>query len=181
VLGTLGQSVGALKPSIRLLRPGAAEGTSVLRALGRAAPRLDPVLTGVRTLAPLTARALPQLKSVLCQLNQMASYLGPYDRQIAMLFADMGSATDYVDADGHAARLDGLLSDNSVTFYDKNTSKLVDTLLKGAGALLQGIQQRGYNPYPAPGVNGEPTVGRGVMGPADARGVIKFPHVTAAC
>jgi phospholipid/cholesterol/gamma-HCH transport system substrate-binding protein len=181
VLGNLGQWLKNMQPSVQVLQPAATEGTDVLHELGHAVPRLLPVLGSLRSIAPSATATLPKFRSVFCQANPLFTYLAPYNQALAMVFANMGSATNYTDADGHAARLYGLLSDNSTTIYDQATSKLVNALIGDAGGLLHATRQSGYNPYPAPGINGPPSVGEGVLGPAQAPGVIPYTRVKASC
>jgi phospholipid/cholesterol/gamma-HCH transport system substrate-binding protein len=181
VLGNLGRWLGDVRPSVQILRPAASEGSAVLRELGRTVPQFLPVLQGLRSLSPAASQALPQLRGVFCQANPLFGYLAPYERALAMVFANMGSGTNYTDADGHAARLYGVISDNSATVFDQNTSQIVNALVGAGSGLLHPTRQTGYNPYPAPGFSGPPSVGEGVLGPAAARGAIPYTRVTADC
>ncbi len=177
VVANLAVALRDLDPAVALLRPAAAEGRGVLRALDTATPPLTGTLARVRSLSGPTAKALPALRGALCQANPLLRYLEPYRRNATSFVQNLASATNYYDANGHAARLLSLVGENSFSPVDAKTSSALDTLLKAG--VLQKVNSRGYEPFARPDDVSPPTTGDGANGPSSYRRA--YPHVTADC
>lgn len=149
VLSNTAQAVRDLGSAIRLLRPVAQDGDALVRELGRSAPRLSATLARLPVVSEPATESLPRLRSVLCQVEPMAVYLKPYFREVTSVLQNMGYATNWYDANGHAARLFASVGEQTPKVLDAKTGRLVDTLLE-AGLLGQ-LGAMGYNPFPKPG------------------------------
>jgi ABC-type transporter Mla subunit MlaD len=177
VVSNLAAAVNELSPAIHTLLPAAQEGTAVVNQLGQTAPELQSTLARLRGLSAPAARALPQVGSVLCQLNPAAKYLSPYSPELAALLQDMGSATNFFDANAHAARLYVTVGEDTLKFLSPPVAAVVHSLLN-TGVL--GLHDTAaYNPFPAAGNAGETST------PADAAGwasvKARYPRITANC
>jgi phospholipid/cholesterol/gamma-HCH transport system substrate-binding protein len=116
VLGDLAAAVNELSPAVHTLLPAAQEGRAVVSELGQTAPLLQSTLGRLRGVSAPAVRALPQLRGTLCQLTPAAKYLSPYAGELAALLQGMGSATNFYDANGHAARLFVTVGENTLNF-----------------------------------------------------------------
>jgi hypothetical protein len=88
----------------------------------------------------------------------------------------MGYATNWYDANGHAARLFASVGEQSPKMLGDNTSRLVSMLL--SSGLLGKLGSAGYNPLPKPGEAAE-TATPG--SPATMSDVKRYPRIKAAC
>jgi len=177
VLSQTADAVRGLGPAIGLLGPVAHEGRTLMAELGRTAPKLSDTLDRVPAVATPAAAALPQVKRVLCQLEPAAAYLKPYHREVTSVLQNMGYATNFYDATGHAARLFVSVGEHSAQFLDEPTAQTLSALL--SSGILGKLGNVGYSPLPPPGGGGE-TVSASTA-PTVATVKQPYPHVTAAC
>jgi phospholipid/cholesterol/gamma-HCH transport system substrate-binding protein len=177
VLSNLASAIVALRPAASLLRPAADEGQVVVNELGQTAPALQTTMARLQALSPPALRALPQLRSMLCQVNPAVSYLSPYAADLAALIQGLGSATNFYDATGHGARLMPSVGVDNLKIYNAPTAAAINQLLNTG--LIGKAYSTGYNPYPAPGAAGDTSVGLGWYGPAAVKQ--QYPHIVAAC
>jgi phospholipid/cholesterol/gamma-HCH transport system substrate-binding protein len=179
VLSNAAGLINQLNPTLGQLTPAAKTGRRLMQELARSAAPLEGTLGKLRSLSGPAAGALPQLRSVLCQVTPMTEYLKPYGPELAAVFSNMGSSTNFYDATGHAARIMPLVNDDALSTFDEPTSKAVDALLRVG--LLQKTRQRGYNAYPKPGDAGPPSTGDGLLGFSDAAKHQPYRRIHAAC
>lgn len=177
VLSDTAGAVRNLKPAVRSLRPAAAEGRRVLTELERTAPQLERVLAELRRVAGPTADALPPLRATLCELNPLISYIEPYARDVGVHVANLASGTNFYNAEAHAARVHGVVSDSSPVIYDPATSGAADRLL--SIGVLSRFRELGWNPYPEPGAIADVTTGTGATGPHDSG--LPFERLAPSC
>jgi phospholipid/cholesterol/gamma-HCH transport system substrate-binding protein len=177
VVEHLATAVTALRPALRELRPAAATGSTTVRELGRAAPKLSRVLDAVDAVAPSATAALPQARKVLCQVNPMLSFLSPYARDLSAVFQNMASATNYYDANGHAARLHAMVGEASLPPTTDGLNDALDAVLEGG--LVSQVHEIGYNPQPRAGDTVPPVEGRNQSGAR--RSTLKYTRVPADC
>jgi hypothetical protein len=114
---------------------------------------------------------------VLCQLNPIAKYLSPYARDLGAFVANLGSATNFYDATGHAARIYAMVGQTSVAAISPELSQ--DLKLLQQVGIVGSDKTVGYEPYPAPLEAGIPHRGHGETGPPDS--TIKYPRLRADC
>jgi phospholipid/cholesterol/gamma-HCH transport system substrate-binding protein len=177
VLSRLATAVNDLDPSIHTLLPAADEGTRVLDQLGLAAPPLESTLARLRSISAPAARTLPDLHAVLCQTTPAAAYLLPYAQEFSTLLQDMGSAANFYDANGHAARLYVTVGEDSIKYFSPQLAAAVHEL---ANLGVIGIHDNlAYNPFPAPGDAGETATA------SDPAGFLSdtkpYPRIQAEC
>jgi phospholipid/cholesterol/gamma-HCH transport system substrate-binding protein len=177
VVGDLATAVDDLGPAIELLHPAAEQGRSLVREIGRAAPPLTGTLARLTKLSGPAVRTLPELKATLCQLNPALRYLSPYSKELSGVLQAMGSATNFYDANGHAARLFASVGTNSARLLPTDTSKFLQKLITVGGA--SDLYRIGYNPFPAPGQAGETAPNDGPVGPEDVKR--PYPRIQADC
>jgi phospholipid/cholesterol/gamma-HCH transport system substrate-binding protein len=177
VVSRLADALLAVRPAVQRLRPAAQEGRDLVREVDRAAPALRTILTGVRDAQPAATAALPQVRKVLCQVNPALQRLAPYSRHLVTVFQHMGSAANYYDAQGHAARLHAMVGEFSVPPTDANTQDALDALFE-SGTLEQ-LHQIGYNPYPKATESFPPQEGVGASGLLKTK--IPYERVKAEC
>jgi phospholipid/cholesterol/gamma-HCH transport system substrate-binding protein len=176
VLSDLAAAVQELSPAIHNLLPAAREGTTVVNALGDVAPRLQSTLGRLRRLSGPATRALPALNGTLCQLNPAAQYLSPYSKEFASLLQDMGSAANFYDPNGHAARLFVTVGENTLKFESPQAAAAIHSLLNTG---ILGLNENlGYNPLPAPGNAGETASSGAAPGVTDVK---SYPRIQASC
>jgi phospholipid/cholesterol/gamma-HCH transport system substrate-binding protein len=175
---SLASTVRALGPSVAALRPAAQTARSLVRELGAAAPPLTTTVKRLRQVSGPASSALPAIGKIFCQTNPALDYLRPYAEDIPRVLQDLGSTTNYYDANGHAARLFATFGSNDLAALTPTTAKMVDTLLR-AGAIGKHTSAHGYDPLPAPGKLDDLTRGRGIAGPSDVKE--KYPRIKAAC
>lgn len=174
-------AVDRLAPAIAGLPAAAHQGRAVVGELGRAAPKVTPVLTGLRRLsAPLVA-ALPQLRQTLCQVNPMLDYLQPYIPDIRGALVNLGSIANSYDALGHTIALTPVVSDTQIAALPEEIQDDAHLLIKAG--LLGTTSARAYDPYPKPGELGTGnSVGNTASGPKNVRAAgYTYPRVRAAC
>lgn len=177
VLGNLAVAVNDLDPALHTLLPAAREGNAVLHELGVTAPPLVTTLARLRRIAAPAAGALPQLRGVLCQAQPAVRYLAPYAQEFGTLLEDMGSATNFYDANAHAARLYVTVGADSLKYFSGQIGSAVQQLTNlGVLGLHDSL---GYNPFPAPGNAGE-TNGPGIAN-SYSQVTQRYPRITAAC
>jgi ABC-type transporter Mla subunit MlaD len=145
--------------------------------LGAAAPKLSRTLARVSPVAKPASRALPQVKAVLCELQPVAAYLKPYAREVTAVLQQMGYATNWYDANGHAARLFASVGENSIQFLDDKAARTVDSLLEAG--LLGKIGAHGYNPFPKPGEAAETATPASPATMFDVKDT--YPRIKADC
>jgi phospholipid/cholesterol/gamma-HCH transport system substrate-binding protein len=177
VVANLAKAVTELQPTIAALRPAAQDGRELLRELGDAAPKLRGTLANLERLSGPALTALPQVEALLCEANPAVKYLAPYARELQTLIGNMGSATNYYDATGHAGRLYAMVGETSLTAQTPELLRGFE-LLRQAG-LLNPVTQIGYNAYPKPGQAGSTIVGRGLRSYRDVKE--PYPRVEAEC
>ncbi len=177
VLDDLGKAITELDPSFAALRPAAQQGREAVRELGVAAPQVQTTLSRIRALSVPFSRATPELKRTMCQINPAVAFVAPYAQELANLFGNTGSVTNFYDATGHSGRLQALVSDASFGGNTPETSAAAKLLL--TSGLVGEANNGGYNPEPAPGGARDVTKGRGRIGPADVKE--PFHRVEAEC
>jgi virulence factor Mce-like protein len=177
VVSNLSTAIGDLQPAVDALQPAANDGRRLVAALSTTAPRLVTTLAKVRAATPSTVQALPRVRSVLCQLNPIAKYLSPYARDLGAFVANLGSATNFYDATGHAARIYAMVGQTSVAAISPELSQ--DLKLLQQVGIVGSDKTVGYEPYPAPLEAGIPHRGHGETGPPDS--TIKYPRIRADC
>lgn len=180
VLSELAHTVRDLRPVVSRLNPAAREGRSVMSELKGAAPRLEQVLGKLRTLSGPGSKAMPKLRSTLCQFNPLVKYLEPYHREIGAYMGTYASVVSWHDANGHAEREYPLYDESSLVAYSESTAKTAKQLMDLG--LIGKVQQKGFNAYPKPGTLLTPApqrVGFGDAGPADSKE--PYTRVQAEC
>jgi phospholipid/cholesterol/gamma-HCH transport system substrate-binding protein len=178
VVARLATAVNDLGPTIKLLRPAAQEGHSVVDQLGTAAPPLQRTLTSLQRLSGPATQTLPQLGAALCQVNPLVRYVSPYGSELASMITGLGSAVNAYDANGHIARLYIGIGPNSLLGVQSPSVAKAESTLLSSGLLSQ-LHLLGYNPYPAPGHASDTTVGAHSIGPQGA--ATKYPRIQADC
>jgi virulence factor Mce-like protein len=177
VISSLAAAVYELRPAVRSLLPAAVEGRAVVTELGQAAPALQSTLDRLRRISAPAAHALPQLHGALCQLTPAARYLSPYASEFSSLLQGMGSATNFYDANGHAARLYATVGEDTLKFISPSLAGAMRTLFSTG---ILGVQDKlAYNPLPAPGGSGEAATLSDAPGFASV--THPYPRITAAC
>ncbi|WP_354698939.1 hypothetical protein DSM112329_04638 [Paraconexibacter sp. AEG42_29] len=181
VVLSLATAVRQVRPAVRALRPAASEGRGVVRELGAAAPPLEGTLARVRALSGPATKALPQLRSMFCQLNPMIRYLKPYTNDVVSTLAGLGSAANSYDAIGHVIRLVPLVSENELAGLPKSVSDPVFELMNKG--ILGKLRPLSFNPYPEPNQIGKvDQIKTPVNGPEGlAKSGWVYPRVTADC
>jgi phospholipid/cholesterol/gamma-HCH transport system substrate-binding protein len=178
VLSNLARALSDISPAVHALRPASTEGVTLLRSLGGAAPQLRNVLEGLNGLSAPTVAAMPELHATLCQLNPILKYASPYGEDLAAIFQNFGSAGNPYDAGGHGARaLESLTTADAGGIAPASVIQAEQTLL-GSG-LFAKLNQTGFDPFPLPGEINQTVRGRGIYGPASAKNVFTYTHVTA--
>jgi phospholipid/cholesterol/gamma-HCH transport system substrate-binding protein len=177
VLSKLATAVNLLNPAVRALRPAAEDGNALIQELGAAAPSLDTTLAHLRTISAPASSALPEVHKTLCQVTPAAKYLSPYAKEFSALLEDMGSATNFYDANAHAARLYFTVGQLSLNYFSPQASDAIGQLLNlGILGLSSHI---GYDPLPKPGAAGE------TWSPSDPTSYltdkIPYPRISAEC
>jgi len=177
VLANLARAITDLQPTVRLLAPVAERTTGVVGELDHAAPALRSLLGDLRKASPSLAAMMPALRATLCQAGPVIDYVRPYSKDLVALLTNLGSATNFYDANGHGARLYPTIGAEA---YGATSPELATALakLQNTGAIGT-VALTGYEPYPKPGAIGSSATGRGASGPADYKG--GYDRVQAAC
>jgi phospholipid/cholesterol/gamma-HCH transport system substrate-binding protein len=169
-----------VSPAVHLLTPASQSGVQLLKALGGAAYPLRGVLRNLEKLQKPASAALPQVHSLLCQVNPILRYAAPYGPEAGAFLQNFGSAGNAYDASGHAARAFALVTPAAAAGALTPQMAAAEKLLETVG-LARGLARNGYNPFPGPGQLGRTTAGTGAFGPVAAGKLFKYPHVTADC
>ena len=182
VVNDLTSATADLEPVVDLLGPASRTGTTVLRNLAGAAPPLEDTLEAVTRLSDPLPKALPELRTALCQVNPALRYILPYKVDLFSIVTGLGSASNSYDATGHLARLAPVMSASSVSGLPPAVTKARRTLLESG---LFGISNAiSYDPYVKPGEVGstEANAKGFPRGPEQlAKSGYKYPRVTADC
>lgn len=151
VIGELATAAQRLTPAVRDLAPAASEGQQTVVGLDRFARAALPTVTRLRPFSRAGEALVPPLAGILRQLNPFVAYLGPYALDIARFFGVEAAVTENTDEVGHVARplvpisrsyLAGLLPANVQAFLQAHSGNL---------------DVRGFNPYPRPATDGNPS------------------------
>lgn len=177
VITELAATLNSLQPAIKSLRPATTSGRQLLAEVDRGAAPITGVLNRLRTTATPVAKALPQLKSALCQINPALDYVAPYAPEAAAMFSGLASGVNGYDATGHFGRVYAMVSENSFNGYPEGVSQAANKLL--STGLLNKFHMLGYNPYPDQGTLGNYAQGSGATGPSDVK--TPYHRVQAAC
>ncbi len=183
VVQKLATTLRDLQPAITSLAPAASEGRTVVSQLHAAAPGLSTTLNKARALSQPAAAALPELKSMLCQVNPMLKYIEPYTGDVISFVQGFGSAVNSYDDIGHLVRLVPIVGDDSLVGLPANVSSAIDELAHAG--LLEETTSLSWDPYPAPGQIGKEhaTGTDDVIGPSQLRadtGYV-YPHIATSC
>lgn len=177
VLTDLGAAVNELNPAIHDLAPAATIGTQVVSKLGSVAPSLQTTLTRLRGISTPATQALPGVKSLLCQANPALKYLDPYSKDFGTLLEDMGSALNFYDANGHAARLYATVGADTLQYLSPQAASAMRQLAK-LGAI--GLHyQLGYSPLPGPNNAGETATSSTATSYENVKS--SYPRIKASC
>ncbi|MHB8696139.1 MAG: MlaD family protein [Solirubrobacteraceae bacterium] len=179
VVANLASVLIRIRPAVGDLGPASNQTVGILHDLSLAEPGLKTTLDELRTVAPPTSDTLPKVKGVLCQLLPMARYLKPYTPDILAAVIGLGSATNWYDANAHAARLFPTVGTNNPVLLNAQMATLANQLLANGVQVIHKTRILGYTPLMPPGGSLNTTVGRGVIGPAEV--TQKYPHLLPAC
>jgi phospholipid/cholesterol/gamma-HCH transport system substrate-binding protein len=184
VIYNLATTLHDLQPAITSLQPAATEGQAVVGELASTAPRLQTTLNNARKLSNPTTSALPQARYLLCQINPMLKYIGPYTNDIIAFITNFGSAVNGYDNISHLVRLVPTLGDNSISGLPPAVSTATYDLIHAG--ILGNTLSLTWNPYPKPGQIGTEhasATNNGVIGPSQlkAKTGYVYPHVTSDC
>jgi hypothetical protein len=145
----------------------------------------------VRSVAKPATGALPQIRSVLCQVNPMLRYIDPnpsssapsYVNDLIAFITNFGSAVNGYDNISHLVRLVPILGDNSISGLPSSVSTATYDLLHAG--ILGNSTALTWDPYPKPGLIGSEhaTGDPAVIGPSQlkAKTGYVYPHITASC
>ena len=173
VLTNLAGAIDDVDPAVRRLAPAAREGQRLMQEISAAAPPLGRVVDRLERTANPLAAVLPGTKKLLCEVRPMLAYLAPYAKDVTSLVQGMASATNYYDANGHAARLYVAVGADSPVV---KSSEILDKILNAG--IFDGIHLTGWNPYPEPGKADDTETGARRNGPGE-KGA--YTRVKAAC
>jgi len=181
VLSDVALALREIRPAVRRLAPAARTGRSAVAELGAAAPRLEKTLAGLTRVAGPAAKALPSLRSTLCEVNPVIRYAKPYTDDVISAVAGLGSSANSYDALGHVIRLTAIFSDNSAVAMPDEVTAAAQTLLHSG--FLSKSYALNWNPYPQPGRIGKDSgVGKDILGPeALGKSGYVYPRIHADC
>jgi ABC-type transporter Mla subunit MlaD len=181
VLTDLAGAVAAARPAVAALPQATQQGSAVLQSLSGASPELEQTLHQATTASAPLARALPTVKTTLCQFNPMLGYIQGRAYQALSVLIGLGSASNSYDATGHLIRLFPILGDASLAGLPDSVIRADQTLLHGG--ILGASTALSYDPYPQPGALGvDQAINGGPIGPSEISGSgYRYPHVTAEC
>jgi phospholipid/cholesterol/gamma-HCH transport system substrate-binding protein len=176
VLFNLADAINEVDPAVHALAPAATRGTGLLHQVALTAPPLQTTLARLRTLAPAATTTLPSTHQLLCQINPALQYLDPYARELSTVIQDMGSATNFYDANAHAARLYATVGADTLQYLSPQAASAMHTLSSGVIGLHYAL---GYNPLPKPGDAAENATASTSAGYQTVQA--PYPDVKAAC
>jgi len=181
VVRRLAVAADDLEPAITRLGPASDEGRKLLAEVSRAAGPLGTTLRRATTLAPPLVKALPALRSALCEANPAIRYLKPYTDDLVQMIIGLGSAANAYDAIGHVIRLTPIVSESSLVGLPPEVSGAAHTLLRSG--LLAKTSGLTLIPYPKAGRVGKDAAAPGDTVPTtDAlRKTYKYPRVMPDC
>jgi phospholipid/cholesterol/gamma-HCH transport system substrate-binding protein len=186
VIDNLASAAIKLKPALDLLNPASVSGIKLVRALGGASPALKNVLVNLAKLQPSTAKAMPALHAIDCQLDPIARFLAPYGGDIAAFFQSFGGADDMYQTNGAHQLIASLLVDPSSFFRGVETQPNVNSLLTtlfNYGIFQKAGGTEGFHGLVPPGDIASLTYGgaNNDNGPIQWGAGHPYPHVTQDC
>jgi phospholipid/cholesterol/gamma-HCH transport system substrate-binding protein len=120
----------------------------------------------LRTFATATQPAVPDLDALLREVDPAVQYLAPFSREFGFFFGDNSYVDTARDAEGHYARVFGVVDQRDFSGYTPQMQQVVNALI--AAGDLQTLKAQGSNSYPAAGTAGHPHPFSGT-----------YPHVVA--
>jgi len=186
VVTELASTVLKLQPALNLLTPASSKGIKLVDSLGSASPALKTILVNLEKLEPSTAKALPAVHAISCQLDPIARFIKPYGPDISQFFQSFGATTTAYETNGAHELIASLLVDPSSFIRgvegQPNVNKLLAPLLDfGIFKLAGGTS--GFHAISPPGKVGSYIAGDGAGdgGPLQFGANHKYPHVTQDC
>lgn len=156
VVENLASAVHDLRPAVQSLRPAADAGKRLLDELSAAAPPLTTVADRLRSASGPAAKALPPVRSVMCQADPMLLYVKPYIKDLIQFMVGFGSSGNSYDSLVHLLRVTVLLNRHDFVGAPPVVDAALQTLLK-SGLVGSLTGSTNYQPFPKPNMAGKGT------------------------
>lgn len=143
-----------LTPVMNDLGPAARRTNRLFTQLPGVLNRVDPMLEQLDPFSRSLDPAVASTDRMLRQLNPALGFLEPYHRDFGAFFANVGSAVDTVDATGHMARVNPVLSASSYTGLRPEVRAALDALMDTGG--VSPLLKESVNSFPQPNTVGSP-------------------------
>lgn len=155
VVGDLADATRELVPAVRQLEPAVVRTRRAVRALDGFARRAMPLARRLGPFARAAVRIARPLEGVLRDVNPLLAHLVPYAREVGSFMSTQRAQNEVVDALGHYARVIPLVSKSNLFGLLTPEQEAAYQALVRSG-VLQVLDTRGRNAYPAPGTAFEP-------------------------
>lgn len=183
VVSNLAGALADVRPAVQDLPSAAKDGRAVVNTLHTVNPALDRLLRSATAATKPLPAALPNVRTVFCQLNPALRYLEPYKEDLLQSAFHLGSASNAYDATGHLVRLLPIVNENSLSGAPPAVLDAAHKLISTGDFVPQKVIN--YDPYMKPGQIGKSsaTGSHGYpSGPEELKASgYKYPHVTADC